>query len=143
MSYRLGHAFTAPTLYNDFCARVERVLASLTRQRIYETGSRVFSVGENSRGVLTLLSGRAFLVARNAEGREIGGREAAAGEVFGITEMLSGVPFEAELRTVSDCEFEFVSEEDYVDALSREPEICFQLLRKLSQRYRDFIATLV
>ena len=130
------------SLYNDFANRVEGALASLTRQRSYVKGASVFSVGDTARGVLTLLSGQALLVANDKKEGEIAVREADRGEVFGLTEMLSGQPFEAGLRTVSDCEFEFVSEHDYLEALSHEPELCFQLLRKLSRRYRELVANL-
>jgi CRP-like cAMP-binding protein len=140
--FRLGHAFNAASLYDGLTARVERVLSSLKRPRPYEAGSEIFSVDDRPQGVFTLISGRAHLFKFNENHEEILVRQAEPGEVFGVTELLSDSPFEAGLRAVSTCKVEFVTENDYLKALSTEPELCFQLLRQLSLRCRALIGSL-
>ena len=53
---------------------------------------------------------------------------ATMGEVFGLTETLSNLPYDASLVTVTACRFDCIRRELFLDFLQNDPQACFRLL---------------
>src|SRR5687767_9591829 len=69
-------------------------LKSLRIARRYARGSSLFVEGQTAKGVYILCSGRVKLLTYSERGKSIIVRVAEPGEVLGLSEVVSGIPYE-------------------------------------------------
>ena len=64
-------------------------------------------------------------------------------EILGLTEAITDLPYETNLKTLTPCLFECIERGDLIRFLQTEPEVCFCLLQLLSaniQKFYQFLA---
>lgn len=117
-------------------AEVERLFV----ERTFRFDELVFEQCSSEAMVWTLVSGSA-VYSRYTQDREPSAvRVARAGEVFGLTETLARVPFDATLRTISACVCRKLDHESLVEVIRRRPNIRQRVLLLLAETYRTALA---
>lgn len=92
----------------------------------------LFHEGEAPTGVYILHSGEVDLVHENAEGAERG-RTARAGEILGLSAVISGRSHLSTALTRTQCDVGFIDREEFRCLVDDNPAIWFNVLRQLSQ----------
>jgi CRP/FNR family transcriptional regulator len=108
----------------------------------YPERAVLFSENEPCRGVFILCSGRAKLTAASRAGKTIMLRVAEAGEVLGMSSVLSGRTYEVTVEIVSAALVRFVKRDDFVQFLRAFPENSLHALRTLGQEYEKALDNL-
>jgi CRP/FNR family transcriptional regulator len=122
-----------------FCnlsAEVLEQFEALKYATIFPEGSLLFVEGQSPRGIFTLCTGRAKLSACSANGKTIITHIAEAGEVLGLSAVISGSPYEVTAETLGPCQVNFIKREDFMRFLSRNGEASLRVAEHLSNAYR-------
>jgi CRP/FNR family transcriptional regulator len=99
----------------------------------YPKGSILFAEGRPPRGIFVLCSGRAKLTVCSETGKRLLVRVAGPGEVLGLGAAISGTNYELNAELLDGARVAFVRRKDLVAFLRQYPEVCMQIVRKLSQ----------
>ncbi len=142
----LGNSFSAGALFSDLGPHSQESIAKIKQMVRYGPDQIIFDAGDLPRLVYLLKNGRAelFLLADD-ERHPI--RTMDPDEILGLTESLTGCPYEVGIRTVVPCDCECIEREDFVKLLEEDPEICFRLLKllasNLQQSYIAFSTSII
>ena len=99
----------------------------------YPKGSILFSEGRAPRGVFVLCNGRAKLTVCSETGKRLLVRIAGPGEALGLGAAISGTNYELNAELLDTSRVAFVRRKDLISFLRQYPEICMQIVRRLSQ----------
>jgi CRP/FNR family transcriptional regulator, cyclic AMP receptor protein len=88
--------------------------------------------GQRAKGVYILCSGSVKLLTYSERGKSIILRIAEPGEVLGLSEVISGIPYENTAQASEDCNVSFIKARDFVEFISRHHEAALNALRQLS-----------
>ena len=127
-----GHT-ECPTSF--FCRLSETSAAELRSLKVdhtYPRGSILFVEGQAVQGVYILCSGRIKLTTYSEAGRAIILRIAEAGEAVGLSEVISGIPYEKTAEATDECRVGFVKAQDFLKLLRSDNEAAFKAMRQLS-----------
>lgn len=97
---------------------------AIKREREFAAGASVFAAGETPCAIYILARGEAQISRHGGAARQ----PAKTGEIFGLTETLSNLPYQKSLETVTPCRFEYIRRERFLDFLQNDPQACFRLL---------------
>jgi len=99
----------------------------------------VFLPGDKAACVFIMRSGDAVMIDKDV--RHTSPAICPSGEVpmFGIPELLGGGKFEIGLRTLSECEFDIIDKQDFVNFVSDDPKVCFRLAAIISSLYQEAV----
>ena len=118
-----------------------KLLENMSHLTTYPSGALLFVEGQTPRGAYVLCSGRAKLSATSREGKVLILKYAEAGEVLGLSAVLSREPFEVTAETASPCQVNFVERESLFQRMGRCGELGLQsamaLSREFQLAYRD------
>jgi CRP/FNR family transcriptional regulator, cyclic AMP receptor protein len=127
-----------------FCRFSQQSLRSLDKvshHTVMPRGAVLFVEGQKPRGVFILCSGTVRLSTISKEGKMLVLKQAAAGEVLGLSAALSGTNYEVTAETVTPCQLNFVGRQDLMNLLYNENEMGVQsavwLSREFQSVYRD------
>ncbi len=110
-----------------------RGLVSEKISRIFPRGSLLFRESQPARGVYVLCEGRAKVSISSLDGKTLVLRIAEPGELLGVNAALSGQPYETTVETLERCRIDFISREDLLKLLERDPKACLGVAQALSQ----------
>jgi CRP/FNR family cyclic AMP-dependent transcriptional regulator len=96
----------------------------------------LFSKGDESDSLYIVCSGKAKVIARDEQGKEIVLSVIGPGEYFGEMAALDGAPRSATIVTKEPTEILIIHREDFRRSLSSSPDLMFNLLRVLLERLR-------
>lgn len=116
-------------------AIIER-LASHARQAHYPRGRRIFSKGDEGRGLLAVLSGIVKISVPSEDGKEIVLNLIGHDEIFGEIALLDGGVRTADAMALSECELLLLDRRDVLPILMEEPTVSIKLLEVVSRRLR-------
>jgi CRP/FNR family transcriptional regulator, cyclic AMP receptor protein len=122
----------------SFCNLPVEAVAELRLLQIpysYSRGSTIFMEGQSAKGVYLLCSGRVKLSTYSEQGRAIILRIAEAGEVLGLSAVISGVPYEKTAHTSEACRAGFIKKKDFLNFVQTHHEAALNALRQLSNNY--------
>lgn len=125
----------SPDAFCNLPKNVSTELHALKVSQSYPRGSTIFMEGQPANGVYLLCYGRAKLSTYSEEGRAIILRIAEAGEVLGLSSVISGIPYEKTAQASDDCRIGFIKGKDFLDFLQRHHEAALNALRQLSSNY--------
>lgn len=111
----------------------------VSRSRIYPRGNVVFHEGNVSRGVYILSSGRAKVSISSADGKKLIIRIASPGDVLGLYAGLTGRPFEATAEMLEGGRVDFISRQDLLDLIARQPAPGLDLLEVFSRQFSELV----
>jgi CRP/FNR family transcriptional regulator, cyclic AMP receptor protein len=122
-----------------FCSLPGRVLEPLSKashQSTYPSGSRLFTEGQSPRGAYILCSGRVKLSTTSREGKVLIVKLAEAGEVLGLSAVVSGTPYEVSAESSGPCLVRFVERESLLRLLSQHGELGLRAAQVLSIQFQ-------
>lgn len=102
---------------------VDDLLTRTALQR-FAAGSVLFEEGRLPIGVYILHSGQVTLS---------NGVTARAGEILGLTAVISGTPHSSSAVVTSACEVGFIERDEFRDLVDQSPAVWFTVLRQMSQ----------
>jgi CRP-like cAMP-binding protein len=136
-----GKAILAGNLFSGLPRSADRKLHKLRHPRVAEKGTFLFVVGAVPETVLILRRGIAEVVSKREDGSQQVVRRVEVGEVLGLTESLAVLPHEMQVRTVTDCEFDYIDRTELLGFLNAEPDACFLFVRCLASVVHNVFKT--
>lgn len=122
-----------------FCNLKEATRQSLETLKIsnlYPRGSVLFAEGQPAQGVYILCQGRIKLSTCSRDGKVIILQIAAAGEVLGLSAVISGSDYEATAEVIEPCQISFIRKADFLWLLQQNTDACLNAVKQLSQNYQ-------
>jgi len=125
---------------NFFCDLSEDLLKefeALKYATVFPKGAILFVEGQAPRGVFMLCTGRVKLSTCSGDGKAIITQIAEAGEVLGLSAVISGKPYEVTAETLSPCHINFIKREDLLKFLAENGLACLRVAEHLSRNYHN------
>jgi CRP/FNR family transcriptional regulator len=122
-----------------FCNLKEATIHNLEALKItnlYPRGSVLFIEGQISQGVYILCQGKVKLSTCSRDGKVIILQIAEAGEVLGLSAVVSGAAYEVTAEVIEPCQISFIRRSDFLRILQQNPDACLNAVRQLSQNYQ-------
>jgi CRP/FNR family transcriptional regulator, cyclic AMP receptor protein len=118
-----------------FCQLPHGALATLNSIRqasFYPRGAVLFMEGESPRGLFVLCVGKAKLTANSADGHGLTLRSVDAGEVIGLSSVVSGRPYPATAETLSPSQVSFIPRMEFLRFLRSNSDVSIRVAKHLS-----------
>ena len=116
-------------------------LASASHLTTYPGGAVLFVEGQTARGAHVLCSGRVKLSTTSRDGKVLILKYSEAGEVLGLSAVITGQPFELTAETTGPCQVNFVEREALLQRIGQSGELGLRsslaLSREFQSAYRD------
>ena len=126
-------------LSNLFCNMSPSTLADYNRigtLHAYPPGTVLLREDEAGDGVLVLCSGRVKLFCESRSGKTLNLKIAGAGDVLGLSAVLSGARYEATAETIEMTSLKAISKDEFLAFLHRNAEAGLHAAQRLSEDYR-------
>jgi CRP/FNR family transcriptional regulator, cyclic AMP receptor protein len=127
-----------------FCRLSPSVLRSVdvvSRHTVMPGGAVLFVEGQTPRGIFIVCSGKVKLSTTSKEGKVLILKQAAAGEVLGLSAAISGTNYEMTAETDVPSQLNYIGRQDFMTLLQKESEIGMRaalwLSREFQGAYRD------
>jgi CRP/FNR family cyclic AMP-dependent transcriptional regulator len=111
-------------------------LSSVSHLCTYPDGAVLFVEGQMPRGAYVLCSGRAKLSTTSRDGKVLILKIAEAGEVLGLSAVISGEAFEITAETAGPCQVNFLEREALIDRIQRSGELGLHSTQALSREFQ-------
>ncbi len=140
-NFKIQHKCTDCEIPSEgfFCDLQESTLQNLESLKIsnvYPRGSVLFIEGQPSNGVYILCQGRVKLSTCSREGKVIILQIADAGEVLGLSAVVSDSVYEATAEVVEPCQVNFIRKADFLRFLQQNADACLSAVKQLSHNYQ-------
>jgi len=116
---------------------VLRLLSAASHLSTYPGGAVLFVEGQMPRGAFVLCSGKAKLSTTSREGKVLILKIAEAGEVLGMSAVISGEPFELTAETAGPCQINFVEREALMHLMEKNGELGLHASQALSKEFQS------
>jgi CRP/FNR family transcriptional regulator len=104
-------------------------------------GVVLFVEGQTPRGIFIVCSGSVKLTTTSKDGKVLILKQAEAGEVLGLSAVISGTNYEMTVETAMPCQLNFIGRQDFMTLMQRESEVgmhaALWLSREFQGAYRD------
>jgi CRP/FNR family transcriptional regulator, cyclic AMP receptor protein len=127
-----------------FCRFSPEVLRSVdeaSHHSIMPAGALLFVEGQTPRGVFIVCSGKVKLSTTSKDGKVLILKQSEAGEVLGLSAVISGTNYEMTAETAVPCQLNFIGRQDFMNLLQNESEVgvhaAMWLSREFQGAYRD------
>ena len=123
-----------------FCALSPEALVLLggaSHLTTYPGGTLLFIEGQMPRGAFVLCSGKAKLSTTSREGKVLILKIAEAGEVLGLSAVISGEPFELTAETTGPCQVNFIEREALLRFMEKNGELGLHASQALSREFQS------
>lgn len=100
---------------------------------VYPASSILFSEGQSPHGIFLICTGSVKLTLSAGDGRALISRIARAGEVPGLSSVLTGRPFKATAETMELSRIHFVRRDDFLRFLVNSPAVSTKAVWQLSE----------
>ena len=114
-----------------------RLLGEASHLTTYPGGALLFVEGQIPRGAFVLCSGKAKLSTTSKEGKILILKIAEAGEVLGLSAVISGQPFELTAETSGPCHVNFIEREALIQRIEQSGELGLRLSQALSKEFQS------
>ena len=104
--------------------------------RTFRKNTVVINEGDDARSLYIILSGKVKVFLSNADGKEIIINTQGNGEHFGELALLDDAPRSASVMTTEKSLIGVISKTDFVNLLTKHPELALKLTRELTQWVR-------
>jgi CRP/FNR family cyclic AMP-dependent transcriptional regulator len=116
---------------------VLKMLSAVSHLSTYPGGAVLFVEGQMPRGAFVLCSGKAKLSTTSREGKVLILKIAEAGEVLGMSAVISGEPFELTAETAGPCQVNFVDREALMRLMEKNGEFGLHASQALSREFQS------
>ena len=127
-----------------FCrlsSAVLRAMDVVSHHTVMPAGAVLFVEGQTPRGIFILCSGNVKLSTTSREGKVLILKQSGAGEVLGLSAVISGTNYEMTAETDLPCQLNFIGRQDFMTLMQRESEVGMHaatwLSREFQGAYRD------
>ena len=123
-----------------FCglsADVLKLLSAASHLSTYPGNALLFVEGQTPRGAFVLCSGKAKLSTTSREGKVLILKIAEAGEVLGLSAVISGEPFELTAETAGPCQVNFVERDALMRLMEKNGELGMHASQALSREFQS------
>jgi CRP/FNR family transcriptional regulator, cyclic AMP receptor protein len=124
-----------------FSTPVSRAVDLVSHHTVMPAGAILFLEGQSPRGAFILCSGKVKLSTTSKEGKVLILKQAEAGEVLGLSAVVSGTNYEMTAETAAACQLNFIGRADLMTLLQNESEVgmhaALWLSREFQSAYRD------
>jgi CRP/FNR family transcriptional regulator len=103
---------------------------------LYQPGVQLFSEKARSTGVFIVVSGEVKLSINSSEGKRLILSIAKAGEVLGLSSVLSGLPSEMTAEVLYPARIAVIERDQFLAFMSRHPEVYQVVTQELSMQYK-------
>ena len=130
-----SQARMAGEFFNKLSPEAVKDLSSMAFASSYPSGMILFSEKDPAPGVYIILEGEVKLSMNSSDGRRLILRIAKKGEILGLASALSGKPCEMTAETLYPAKIAPVTRRDFLNFLSRHPEVYQTVTEELSRDY--------
>ena len=120
---------------------VLRTVDVASHHTVMPPGAVLFVEGQTPRGIFIVCSGTVKLSTTSKDGKVLILKQAEAGEVLGLSAVISGTNYEMTAETALPCQLNFIGRKDFMGFLERESEVgmhsALWLSREFQGAYRD------
>ena len=123
-----------------FCGlspEVLKMLSAASHLSTYPGNAVLFVEGQMPRGAFDLCSGKAKLSTTSREGKVLILKMAEAGEVLGLSAVISGQPFELTAETAGPCQVNFVERDALMRLMEKNGEFGLHASQALSREFQS------
>lgn len=110
-----------------------RELNACSHSTSYPQHATLTTEGQPPRGVFIVCQGRIKLTSMSKDGRSVILRIAQAGEIVGLSSVISNTPYESSAETVVPTQVRFVAANDFLRMLRNHPEAAAHAAQALSR----------
>jgi CRP/FNR family transcriptional regulator len=108
-----------------------QALSQAGEKQKVERGERLFSLGEQAKGVYLIVKGTARAALSGVPGRELMCRTAGPGSVLGLPSALCANRYQFDVEALEDVEAIFLPTEAVNEILRQQPELCMQVMNMM------------
>jgi len=101
----------------------------------YPGGSILYIEKQDPRGVFVLCAGEVKLSISSSAGKTLILRIAKPGEILGLMAVLANTPYEVTAETLHPCQVAFIRREDFLQLLTKHPEMHQGVVKQLTTLY--------
>jgi CRP/FNR family transcriptional regulator, cyclic AMP receptor protein len=113
-----------------------RDLESMEFPTLYQPGVQLFSEKSAPTGIFIVVSGDVKLSINSSEGKRLILSIAKAGEVLGLSSVLSGLPSEMTAEVLYPSRIAVIERDQFLAFMSRHPEVYQVVTQELSMQYK-------
>ncbi len=113
-----------------------RDLESMEFPTLYQPGVQLFSEKSASTGIFIVVSGEVKLSINSSEGKRLILSIAKAGEVLGLSSVLSGLPSEMTAEVLYPSRIAVIDRDQFLAFMGRHPEVYQVVTQELSLQYK-------
>ena len=114
-----------------------KLLSAASHLSTYPGNAVLFVEGQMPRGAFVLCSGKAKLSTTSREGKVLILKIAEAGEVLGLSAVISGEPYELTAETAGPCQINFVEREALIRLMEKNGELGLHASQALSREFQS------
>lgn len=114
-----------------------RVFNGVSHSSTYPGNAILFVEGQMPRGAFVLCSGRVKLSTTSRDGKVLILKIAGAGDILGLSAVISGQSYEVTAETSMPCHVNFVEREALVDLISKNGEMGLRSAEALSREFQS------
>ncbi|MFQ5662609.1 MAG: Crp/Fnr family transcriptional regulator [Terriglobia bacterium] len=124
------------SLFCQLAAEALPALNAIRQTSLYPKGAVLFVEGQPCRGLFILCSGKAKLTASSPHGRSVIVGVAGAGEVLGLSAVMSNAAYEVSAETLEPAQVNFLPRDDFLRFLQTYGEVSVRVAQHLSMELR-------
>lgn len=121
------------SLFCDLKSDALHALNAIRRPSVFPKGALLFVEGQPCAGLFVICAGKAKLTASSLQGRSVIVRVAGAGEILGLSAVMSETPYEVSAETLQPTEVNFLPQEEFLRFLRHYGEVSVRMAQYLSQ----------
>lgn len=134
----MAEMIAALPLFEGLSVDQSEALARIGRRIPFQKEERIFSEGDEGRGLHVVASGKVKVFKLSPAGKEQILHIFGAGDPFGEIALFSGKSYPAHAEAYGDCEVLFFPRREFADCIAADPALALNMLAVLSQRLRRF-----
>lgn len=116
---------------------VLKAFSDVSHHSTYPGGALLFLEGQMPRGAYVLCCGRVKLSTMSREGKVLILKIAEAGEVLGLSAVISGTAYEVSAETTGPCQVNFVDRESLLKLINQSGELALHSAQALSREFQS------
>lgn len=132
----LACRFRKPRFFCGFPPNLLKSINLASHHTTLPAGALLYLEGQTPRGVCVLCTGRVKLSTTSREGRILILKIADAGEILGLSAVMSGLPHEVTAETTGPCQVNFIKRDTLLKLVEESGELGLRCAQALSQEYQ-------
>jgi CRP/FNR family transcriptional regulator, cyclic AMP receptor protein len=120
-----------------FSPAVQKSMNGGSFHSVMPSGALLFVEGQSPRGVYVVCSGKVKLSTTSKEGKVLILKQAEAGEVLGLSAVVSGTNYEMTAETSTPCQLNYIGRHDLMLLLQNQSEVGVHAAQSLSREFQS------